>query len=298
MGCGASHATISRVGEEQKIFENNEMNPPAGPKPPSRANDVYDPCLLHATADDVFPPSLHGTKAGVTLQDPQESSPPTVKPPIFNKRQQDADKRASFRKSSSRVTISSTGPYMNILEEKFPGSVPEDFFIEQATEILERHGFTASNAINLVSTCRDEICRTFTLELDRLWGPSFSISSLAGMVFCGRTGFKAAMAHSPVIGGKERYVFWVMPHIGLSSDGHFGRCGFLASTRTRAPLPFRPAFVLQTALAPPLGAARQGVSAGARAPIERVRGPHGHRQGARGPAPSPPPRLSPSVDPP
>ena len=111
--------------------------------------------------------------------------------------------------------------YLRTLEEKFPGAMPENAFIRQATEVLLGHGFNPSNSINLVSTCRDEICRPFSQELDRLWGPSFSISSLAGMVFCGRSGFKAAMAHSPVRSGRERYIFWVMSHIALSRSFSF-----------------------------------------------------------------------------
>ena len=43
------------------------------------------------------------------------------------------------------------------------------------------------------------------------------------MVFCGRTGFKAAMAHAPVVDGKERYVFWVAPHIAFSGDNEVGK---------------------------------------------------------------------------
>ena len=52
--------------------------------------------------------------------------------------------------------------------------------------------------IQQVSTCRDEICRPLVDKLDRRWGPSFNIASLAGFCFCGRTGFKAALAHAPV----------------------------------------------------------------------------------------------------
>ncbi len=217
MGCGAS-SVAGKAAQHgildcpQVIIEEIENNPPAGPRPPQQ--------LVQHTFDQQLEPSQFAVQSAAA-QDSTGVSP-TAKQ-IFSKRQQESPQNARSRKSTLRVTTSSTGPYMNTLEEKFPGAIPEDFFIQQATDILERHGFTPNNAINLVSTCRDEICRSFTLELDRLWGPSFSISSLAGMVFCGRTGFKAAMAHSPVIGGKERYVFWVMPHIGLSNDGLFGR---------------------------------------------------------------------------
>jgi len=92
------------------------------------------------------------------------------------------------------------------------------------SKVLENHGFNPSTAINLVSNCRDELCRPFTEYLDTKWAkPSFNIASLAGMVFCGRTGFKAAMAHAPVVDGKERYVFWVAPHIAFSGDNEVGK---------------------------------------------------------------------------
>jgi hypothetical protein len=75
------------------------------------------------------------------------------------------------------------------LEQNFPRCVPEPVLIDHMAKVLENHGFTARTSINLVSTCRDEICRPFTEYLDEKWGtPSFNISSLAGMVFCGRTG--------------------------------------------------------------------------------------------------------------
>ena len=82
--------------------------------------------------------------------------------------------------------------------------------IKHCTRVLAKHGFNPENSINLISTCRDEVCRPFTEQVDRVWGNSFNISSLAGFCFCGRTGFKAAMAHAPVVDGIERYVFWVV----------------------------------------------------------------------------------------
>ena len=88
---------------------------------------------------------------------------------------------------------------------------------------MKDKGFNPSSAINLVSTCRDEVCHSFTEKLDGKWGePHFSIASLGGMVFCGKTGFGAGMAHSPIVGGKERYVFWVGPHIACGTTGCVG----------------------------------------------------------------------------
>ena len=111
------------------------------------------------------------------------------------------------------------------LERHFPRAVPEPVFIDHMAHVLGMHGFTPQTSINLVSTCRDEICKPFTDYLDAKCAvPSFNISSLAGTVSCGRTGFKAAMAHSPIADGKERYVFWVAPHMALSEDNEEGKC--------------------------------------------------------------------------
>jgi len=115
--------------------------------------------------------------------------------------------------------------HVRALERRFPRAVPEPVFIDHMAHVLGMHGFTPQTSINLVSTCRDEICRPFTDYLDAKCAvPSFNISSLAGTITCGRTGFKAAMAHSPIDDGKERYVFWVAPHMALSGDNEEGKC--------------------------------------------------------------------------
>jgi len=114
--------------------------------------------------------------------------------------------------------------YSETLENLFPRAVPEKVLVEHVSKVLNKHGYTTDTSINLVSTCRDEICRPFVSEIDKVWHTnSFNISSLGGMVFCGRTGFKAAMAHAPVVDGQERYVFWVAPHIAVSLEGIVGK---------------------------------------------------------------------------
>jgi len=115
------------------------------------------------------------------------------------------------------------GSYAKNLDALFPGTVDEATFVETMTRVVGAKGFNPSSAINLVSTCRDEICRPFTEKLDGIWGEHFSIASLGGMVFCGTTGFGAGMAHSPQVGGKERYVFWVGPHIAFGTAGEIGQ---------------------------------------------------------------------------
>ena len=106
------------------------------------------------------------------------------------------------------LTKFDTDAHVQCLEEHYPRCLPEPVLIDLMTDVLAEHGFTPATAINLVSNCRDEICRPFTEYLDEKWGaPSFNISSLAGMVFCGRTGWLAlvlstsntgALSHTPV----------------------------------------------------------------------------------------------------
>jgi len=52
-----------------------------------------------------------------------------------------------------------------------------------------------------------------------MWGEAFNLSSLAGMFFAGKTGLAAAMHHAPIVDGKERYVFYALPHIAVDADG-------------------------------------------------------------------------------
>eukprot|EP00121_Abeoforma_whisleri_P003916 Awhi_evm1s3529 len=44
------------------------------------------------------------------------------------------------------------------------------------------------------------------------------------MIFCGKTGFQAAMAHAPQDSkNRERYVFFVGPHVAISNNGDVGQ---------------------------------------------------------------------------
>lgn len=115
--------------------------------------------------------------------------------------------------------------FLAALEENFPGTMQYEEGIFTAYTVLKANGYCRTNSIALVSQCRDELTRPFVNSLDLLYGSSFCISSLAGMVFCGKTGFLAAMHHAPQDEkGTERYVFYVGPHIAISSEGKIGEC--------------------------------------------------------------------------
>mmetsp|Transcript_12716 Transcript_12716/g.35203 ORF Transcript_12716/g.35203 Transcript_12716/m.35203 type:complete len:598 (-) Transcript_12716:408-2201(-) len=122
-----------------------------------------------------------------------------------------------------QLSSQSLSKYAEMLETHFPRSIPDDMFIKTVTSVLNKHGFNSKTTINLVCVCRDEICRPFSDQVQKLWGNSFNVSSLGGMCFCGKTGFKAAMAHAPIVDGIERYVIWVAAHIGLTLEGEFGK---------------------------------------------------------------------------
>mmetsp|Transcript_5948 Transcript_5948/g.11369 ORF Transcript_5948/g.11369 Transcript_5948/m.11369 type:complete len:559 (+) Transcript_5948:814-2490(+) len=112
------------------------------------------------------------------------------------------------------------------LDTLFPGSLQYEEALVASYSILEKRGFKRSNSLALVSMCRDELTRPFVEATDTLWGMSFSIASLAGMVFCGQTGFMAGLSHAPTLDlgedGLEKYVFIVGPHIAISSEGEVG----------------------------------------------------------------------------
>ncbi len=109
------------------------------------------------------------------------------------------------------------------LQTHFPGAMPEADFVAQTHRALQGHGFTAENAIACASVCRDELTEPLLEAICRTWGEAFNFSSLGGMVFLGKTGFHAAHHHAPLVDGRERYVYYAMPHIGIGEGGEIGQ---------------------------------------------------------------------------
>jgi hypothetical protein len=116
------------------------------------------------------------------------------------------------------------GAFDDRLAEHFPGAMSEERFVQRSRELLGRHGFTADNAIACVGVCRDELCRSLVWAVRDGWGEAFNFSSLGGILTLGQSGFRAAHCHAPIVEGRERYVYVVMPHIGISADGEMGVC--------------------------------------------------------------------------
>lgn len=114
--------------------------------------------------------------------------------------------------------------FESVLAKRFPGTLPEEAYVDKSVSLLRPLGFSADNTIAWVGVCRDELCRSLTLRAQGAWGEDFSSGSLAGMLFLGKTGMRAAQHHAPQDGGRERYVHFAMPHVGIGPNGEIGQC--------------------------------------------------------------------------
>ncbi len=114
--------------------------------------------------------------------------------------------------------------FQQSLDTHFPGAMRESDFVQQAYDTLAQQGFTSDNTIACVGVCRDELTRSLITSIEDNWGNVFTFSSLAGMLFAGKTGFGAAHAHSPIVDGRESYLYVVMPHIAIDGQGKIGLC--------------------------------------------------------------------------
>jgi Limiting CO2-inducible proteins B/C beta carbonyic anhydrases len=111
-----------------------------------------------------------------------------------------------------------------VIKKFFPVLYTEVEFVKETYSRLKDLGFSFDNSIAVTCICRDEISQTLRSIVKHVWGEAFNLSSLGGMFFAGQTGLMAAMHHSPNIDGRERYVFFSMPHIAISTSGQLGVC--------------------------------------------------------------------------
>lgn len=124
--------------------------------------------------------------------------------------------------------------YDETLRATYPAAVTVVEFARWSADALAPFGFDRYNSLTLVGTCRDELMFEVEHALREVWGPGFEVSSLAGMVYLGRTGIAAAAKHAPGLDGRRRYVVFVLPHIGISSGGVVGEVERLGQTAPSA----------------------------------------------------------------
>eukprot|EP00899_Mesostigma_viride_P012605 jgi/Mesvir1/21345/Mv10027-RA.2 len=114
---------------------------------------------------------------------------------------------------------------LRLLQEHFPYFLGYEDFVSRVEISLHKHGFESYNSIVCINLCRDEITGALKEKIDRVFGSSFNVNGLGGVLTCGVTGLKAGLSHSPTCSftGRERYIFFSFPHIAIDSEGTVGR---------------------------------------------------------------------------
>jgi hypothetical protein len=108
------------------------------------------------------------------------------------------------------------------VEEAFPGAVRVEDYVKRTYEACLQHNLVSENTLAMVGVCRDELTDALTEPIRATWGPPFRMSGMAGMLFLGQAGLRAAQFHAPGADGRRRYVAYVMPHIGIDDEGRVG----------------------------------------------------------------------------
>lgn len=116
------------------------------------------------------------------------------------------------------------GGRFNKITEHFPSALGVDDYMARVEIALHTYGFTGHNTIACCNLCRDEATFTLKDKVEAIFGSSFSTNGLGGVLSCGVIGIKAGLSHAPVspATGKEQYVFFSFPHIGIDSTGIVG----------------------------------------------------------------------------
>lgn len=114
--------------------------------------------------------------------------------------------------------------FEEVIKENFPVVFTEIDYVKKTYSALKEFGFNDENSFASVCVCRDEISQTLRSIIKHTWGEAFNLSSLAGMFTAGKTGLKAATHHAPRVDGRERYIYYVMPHIAINEEGKTGFC--------------------------------------------------------------------------
>eukprot|EP00873_Tetraselmis_striata_P040315 jgi/Tetstr1/460579/TSEL_000504.t1 len=111
---------------------------------------------------------------------------------------------------------------LEAVRDYFPGSLPADDLLFRLEVALQQFGFDGSNSIGIVNLCRDEATNMLKQKIEAIYPLVFNINGLGGGLTCGVTGMGAGLSHSPVSGGRKRYIFFSAPHVAIDSKGDAG----------------------------------------------------------------------------
>lgn len=107
----------------------------------------------------------------------------------------------------------------------FPKAIVNLDVLDKLTPVMDKLGMNQENTLFAHSICPDEInheISDITHVLAQFMGEMFVMGGLAGIPFCGRTGFMAFSHHAPVDGNV--FILYA-PHVGIASES--GQCGFV-----------------------------------------------------------------------
>ena len=107
----------------------------------------------------------------------------------------------------------------------FPKAVVNLDVLDMLTPVMDRLGMNSDNTLFAHSICPDEInheISDITHVLAQFMGEMFVMGGLAGVPFCGRTGFSAFSHHAPLDGNV--FILYA-PHVGIASES--GQVGFV-----------------------------------------------------------------------
>ena len=106
--------------------------------------------------------------------------------------------------------------------DAFPGALPVDEYVKRTFEACLPFNLVSENTLAMVGVCRDELTDAVSEPVRAAWGSPFRMSGMAGMLFLGMAGMRAAQFHAPGRDGRQRFVIYVMPHIGIDATGRVG----------------------------------------------------------------------------
>jgi hypothetical protein len=109
-----------------------------------------------------------------------------------------------------------------MVTEYFPDAVPIEDYVKRTHAAVLPYGLASEKTLAMVGVCRDELTWALGEPVRATWGPAFAMGAMAGMLLFGATGLRAAMAHAPGADGRQRFVVYAMPHVGVDTDGVIG----------------------------------------------------------------------------
>jgi len=109
-----------------------------------------------------------------------------------------------------------------MVAEFFPDAIRIEQYVKRTYDAVLPYGLVSEKTLAMIGVCRDELTDALSEPVRAVWGPPFEMGSMAGMLFLGAAGLRAAMAHAPGADGRQRFVIYAMPHVGIDSDGVIG----------------------------------------------------------------------------